>query len=143
MRGGSGVDGGDAVFPSSTRSPREEDGLRDRPRACSKISGPAGVTLDPGQLPTRAKPEGVGAGTGAESSKTSSRTSAGAAWGVGGDLALSASAGGVGGGCTSSGLLVWQPMAHWGCRWGASWSGGVLARGLGCQIRGLTSAVQA
>jgi len=42
VRGGSGVDGGDAVFPSSTRSPREEDGLRDRPRVLEDFGAGGG-----------------------------------------------------------------------------------------------------
>ena len=49
MRGGSGVDGGDAVFPSSTRSPREEDGLRDRPRVLEDFgAGVAEACADAG-----------------------------------------------------------------------------------------------
>lgn len=76
---GGGVDGGDAVFPSSTRLPREEDGLSDFARRLEE-----GV-------------EAGGGSAGAASWTTQATQTVGAAWGVGGDLALSASAGGVGG----------------------------------------------
>ena len=110
VRGGSGRTAAAAVFLLDEVPSRGRRALR-AAFVCSK-SGRAGVTLDPGQLPTRARStsKAVGAGDCAESSKTSSRTSAGAAWGVGGDLAVSASAGGVGGGCTPLACLSGSPL---------------------------------
>ena len=143
VRAGAAWTAAAAVFRPRRGPSRGGDGLRDRPRVLEDFGAGGGDALDPGQRPTRAKPEGVGAGAGAASSKTISRTSA-RGLGRWGRL-----------GCIRVGGRRWRRLhILWLACLAAHGSlglppralpgpGEVLARGLGCQIRGATSAVQA